>query len=130
MGEFQTCSNWPLVVASKANLPFLLPLEKIGMQVKGEVYQIDEKMLSFLDEFEGHPRTYIRRKILVEPMNPQPISGQSLKECWCYFYNSEKNSPGDQKLLNGSVFLESYDSRGDHGKPYIGTEDIDHLEFP
>ena len=31
----------------------------------GEVYEIDDKMLHFADEFEGHPEVYQRDRILV-----------------------------------------------------------------
>ena len=45
-------------------------------------------MLSFLDDFEGHPEQYIRREISVEPMDPSDDQSSTIV-CWCYFYNAE-----------------------------------------
>ena len=33
--------------------------------IKGEVWEVDDAMFSFLDDFEGHPEVYERDKVKV-----------------------------------------------------------------
>jgi len=127
LGEFKTSSAWPLFISTKANLPCLIPIENKGMQIKGEVFQVDEKMLSFLDEFEGHPVNYIRQTISVEPKSDNKTADNLHMTCWCYFFNFDVAN--NQDLLKDVVFLEYYDSGGDHGRPYIFEADDTRLEY-
>ncbi len=69
--------------------------------VKGEVYEIDNKMLDFCDDFEWHPNVYTRDLIKVELVHElsspsEQVSHLETKdkdkdtektytECWCYF---------------------------------------------
>ena len=98
-----------------------------GEKIVGEVYQVDTEMLAFLDDFEGHPMAYIRKEILVEPLERNDEISTLPRKCWCYFYNV--NSTKDHEVLQGATFLSDYDSKGDHGKPYFFEEDDDRLEF-
>lgn len=66
LGEGQTVDLYPLVVTTPFNIPFLLHKENSGKRIHGEIYQISEKTLSLLDEFEGHPNFYERRKVKAE----------------------------------------------------------------
>ena len=47
--------------------------------IKGEVYEVDNKTLMRLDQFEGHPEVYERQKITVS-------FDQSANEVWIYIY--------------------------------------------
>ena len=98
-----------------------------GEKIVGEVYQVDTEMLAFLDDFEGHPMAYIRKEILVEPLERNDEISTLPRKCWCYFYNV--NATKDHEVLQGATFLSDYDSKGDHGTPYIFQEDDDRLEF-
>ncbi|CAD5111465.1 DgyrCDS776 [Dimorphilus gyrociliatus] len=98
VGEAETNTKYPLVVESKYNLPYLLWSPNNGNNVKGEVYNIDKDLLAWLDEFEDHPKTYIRLPSLVK------INGV-LKNCWCYFTYFLKTI--DAELLSKPT-LESY----------------------
>lgn len=52
--------KFPLVVATKYNVPFLLNVPDTGHNVHGEIYSIDSTMLSNLDELEDYPELYDR----------------------------------------------------------------------
>merc|ERR1712080_159423 len=58
--EFQmrgvTKQSFPLVIASRYNIPYLIDRPGLGHQVQGEIYSVDDSMLSKLDELEDHPR--------------------------------------------------------------------------
>ena len=51
----ETVIKYPLVIASKFNIPFLLDRPGIGNLIKGEVYEVNDLLLKILDDFEGHP---------------------------------------------------------------------------
>lgn len=127
IGRYRTTKTWPLLIVTRANLPCLLPLENEGYRVDGEVFRVDNKMLSFLDDFEGHPEQYIRREISVEPMDPSDDQSSTIV-CWCYFYNAEMSSLAESDRVN-VTFLSSYRSEGDHGRPYIYEADDERLTF-
>lgn len=55
--------QYPLVVATKYNIPFLLNRPGMGAYVTGEVYEIDEKMLQTLDKLED-TGNYYEREVL------------------------------------------------------------------
>lgn len=57
----QTKNQFPLVIATQYNVPFLLNESGKGRNIKGEIYDIDEKMLSNLDRLEDFPRLYDRQ---------------------------------------------------------------------
>lgn len=56
-----TKNKFPLVIATQYHVPFLLNKPGIGRNIKGEIYEIDEKMLSNLDRLEDFPRLYDRQ---------------------------------------------------------------------
>ena len=56
----QTVIKYPLVIASKYNIPFLLDHPGFGHPIQGEVYEVDDLLLQILDDFEGHPEFYVR----------------------------------------------------------------------
>ncbi|XP_028327383.1 gamma-glutamylaminecyclotransferase B-like [Gouania willdenowi] len=61
-----TEQKYPLVIATKYNIPFLLNIPGQGHRVHGEIYKVDERMLSFLDDFESTPSMYQRHPITLE----------------------------------------------------------------
>jgi len=76
--------------------------------VIGEVYEVDDKMLSNLDILEEHPKFYVRevRPVLRSDTN-------TVEECWIYFLKSFR-----PELLSKPFYAE-YSSEGDHGLSYI-----------
>jgi len=107
VSKARTVDKWPLVIASKYNIPYLLKCEGQGHHIVGEVYEVDIRMLDFLDEFEGHPGNYLRSRIeVILEMSGSPM------ECWTYIlvnYNSMLELP----------FYEDYSSTGPHGLEYV-----------
>ena len=91
------------------------PIYKLQI-VEGEIYDVDSTMMSWMDDFEGHPEVYQREKIRIVTVDNRGLlgnnSGKKTVECWVYFL--KKFPPA---LLNLSV-MSSYDTAGDHGKFY------------
>uniref|UniRef100_A0A023F7A0 Gamma-glutamylcyclotransferase family protein n=1 Tax=Triatoma infestans TaxID=30076 RepID=A0A023F7A0_TRIIF len=105
IGNGATVKKYPLVIASKYNIPFLIDSPGQGYKVRGEVYEVDEKMLHYIDIFEEHPSFYVRR---LEDIN---INGE-INQCWSYFLPKFKPD-----LLNKEM-LELYSSKGPHNLVY------------
>ncbi|KAK8785041.1 hypothetical protein V5799_008587 [Amblyomma americanum] len=73
VGPAKTVKKWPLVLVSSLEIPCLLPYEGQGHEVFGEVYDVDDRMLEFLDRIESHPDFYARSLEDVELLtHPQP----------------------------------------------------------
>uniref|UniRef100_A0A3Q3N5Z0 Gamma-glutamylaminecyclotransferase n=1 Tax=Mastacembelus armatus TaxID=205130 RepID=A0A3Q3N5Z0_9TELE len=118
-----TSEKYPLVIAGKYNIPFLLNIPGEGKRVHGEIYKVDDKMLKFLDDFEGVPKTYQRTMIQLE-----------VEESVSQMEGRETLSPG--KITEAFVYttttyqpdwpslpcFESYDANGDHGLKYVTRE--------
>lgn len=64
-----TTQKLPLVIGTRYNIPFLLSKPGIGNHIHGEVYEIDEHMLTRLDELEGYPDLYNRELQSIETDN-------------------------------------------------------------
>ncbi|XP_041372102.1 gamma-glutamylaminecyclotransferase-like [Gigantopelta aegis] len=116
VGSARTVQQLPLVIASKYNIPFLLYAAGKGTNVVGEIYEIDEKMLENLDEFECHPTFYERDIVMV--IQTHDAQDKELKEpikveCYCYYLKKYK-----PELLDGPVF-ENYEAFGSHGHHYV-----------
>lgn len=58
-----TCAQYPLLIATRYNIPFLIDAPNHGNRIEGEIYEIDEKMLSQLDVLENCPEFYDRKEI-------------------------------------------------------------------
>lgn len=52
--------KYPLVVGTRYNIPFLLNKPGNGNYVMGEIYEIDDQMMSKLDVLEDYPKFYDR----------------------------------------------------------------------
>lgn len=56
----ETIEKYPLVTATRFNIPFLVNLPGEGHRISGEIYAIDENKLKHLDILEDYPRFYDR----------------------------------------------------------------------
>ncbi|XP_046357423.2 gamma-glutamylaminecyclotransferase-like isoform X1 [Haliotis rufescens] len=114
IGRGRTTKKYPLVIASEYNIPFLLYKEGHGKNIQGEIYEVDEQMLAKLDELEDHPNFYERELTTIDvTQNGKGDQLSTEKECWCYFLKKYK-----PRMLD-LPYLESYDSKGDHGLKYV-----------
>ncbi|XP_028427920.1 gamma-glutamylaminecyclotransferase isoform X1 [Perca flavescens] len=121
-----TTQKYPLVIAGKYNIPFLLNIPGQGHRVQGEIYKVDDKMLKFLDDFEGVPTMYQRTQVDLEVKEwvgktegeERPAAG-SITEA--FVYSTTAYQP-DWPSLPG---YESYDAYGDHGLEYVTREGRD-----
>lgn len=85
--------------------------------VVGEVYEVDDVMLSRLDVLEDHPSFYVREidEIQLNGLKEDVESPKTLN-CWIYFLKKFK------PYLLSEPFLKEYHSEGDHAKPYMPKE--------
>lgn len=121
-----TTEKYPLVIASKYNVPFLLNIPGQGHRIHGEIYKVDEKMLKFLDAFEKVPSIYQRtlvnlqvKECVGQNEGGQALSPGSITEAFVYSTTTyESNWPSLPSY-------ESYDSYGDHGLQYVTREGRD-----
>ena len=77
------------------------------------MYEVNDEMLEWLDDFEDTPYLYKRHSIMV-------WSKSKSIECSCYFlvkWNGE---------LLELPYMENYDSYGAHGKQYLSELDEDY----
>ncbi|XP_045508477.1 putative gamma-glutamylcyclotransferase CG2811 isoform X3 [Colias croceus] len=111
-----TKNKYPLIIATKYNIPFLLYSPGDGHHIKGEIYEVDDIMLSKLDILEDHPKWYVREidDILVK----KPGSNdEEIVKCWVYFLKNFR-----PELLKRQLF-ECYSSSGTHGLKYLESEE-------
>ncbi|RWS22666.1 putative gamma-glutamylcyclotransferase-like isoform X1 [Leptotrombidium deliense] len=113
----RTVQKWPLIIASKYNIPYLLNKRGFGNQIFGELYYVNERKLNFLDEFEKCPQYYDRLQIPVYQMNENENTCNTTLNPWVYILSDFKESLLEHKMY------ESYDSRGSHGLRYVKRED-------
>jgi len=119
LGLGKTTIMYPLVIATKYNIPFLLKKPDTGNHVLGEIYDVDSNMLKRLDELEEHPTFYERteEKVLLaleaalKPGKTFEEVGESTK-AWIYFLPKYRSS-----LLDGPMYA-SYSNNGGHGLKY------------
>lgn len=92
----------------------ILLLIFVLQNIQGEIYEVDEQMLAKLDELEDHPNFYERELTTIDvTQNAKGDQLSTQKECWCYFLKKYK-----PRMLD-LPYLESYDSKGDHGLKYV-----------
>ncbi|XP_016100549.1 gamma-glutamylaminecyclotransferase C-like [Sinocyclocheilus grahami] len=118
LARARTVEPYPLVIATKFNIPFLLNEPGTGQRIYGEIYRIDQKMLDFLDRFEGCPERYQRTKIQLEVQDGEgenTLKPGSIEEAFVY-------SRREPEWLQNQTY-ESYDAFGDHGLKYVLPED-------
>nr|XP_023030271.1 putative gamma-glutamylcyclotransferase CG2811 isoform X1 [Leptinotarsa decemlineata]XP_023030272.1 putative gamma-glutamylcyclotransferase CG2811 isoform X1 [Leptinotarsa decemlineata] len=110
--DAKTKEKFPLIIATEYNIPFLLHSPGNGYQVKGEVYEVDDKVMADLDDLEGYPGFYARDIYDVIPLD----GPESTMKVWIYLIKNYK-----EKLLK-EHFYESYSDSGSHGKRYVVSE--------
>eukprot|EP00058_Branchiostoma_floridae_P006612 XP_002592100.1 hypothetical protein BRAFLDRAFT_84969 [Branchiostoma floridae] len=110
VGKGRTVDRLPLVVASKYNIPFLLDLRGQGEHVEGEIYDVDQKMADFLDDFESHPTLYQNTPIPVEQLTNEEDQdlgdGKVTHQCSAYLLKQFK------PYLAQLPCLSNYSSQG------------------
>lgn len=92
-GDFRTIQPYPLFLA-EGRLPCLLPLPGRGLQVVGQLFEVNEAELALMDELErvGEPGGYARVPIAVEALH-DPTHGTS--QAFAYTQSQERMaSPG------------------------------------
>ncbi|KAK7162265.1 hypothetical protein R3I94_004805 [Phoxinus phoxinus] len=118
----RTVDRYPLVIATKYNVPFLLNVPGTGQHVTGEIYSVDQQMLEFLDWFENCPQKYQRSLIRLEVQDGPgggehtPKTGSSVE---AFVYSTKTYEP---EWLQKPTY-ENYDTYGDHGLRYVRRED-------
>uniref|UniRef100_A0A087XHI4 Gamma-glutamylaminecyclotransferase n=1 Tax=Poecilia formosa TaxID=48698 RepID=A0A087XHI4_POEFO len=124
LGTAVTVQKYPLVIATKYNLVFLLNLPGQGKRVHGEIYKVDEKMLKYLDWFEKVPTMYQRTAVelevkMVDKMadKEEKLSPGSIMEA--FVYSTTTYEPDWPSLPT----YDNYDCNGDHGLKFVLRED-------
>ncbi|KAI5942990.1 Gamma-glutamylaminecyclotransferase [Manis javanica] len=138
-GQGRTLEPHPLVIAGEHNIPWLLNLPGRGLRVLGEIYAVDERMLRFLDEFEGCPDMYQRTRVRIAVLEWEGArsasEGTPVLE-WEGAHSAPKGTPAADGTLQCFVYStatyspewvhlpyhDSYDSQGEHGLRYNPRE--------
>jgi len=90
LGKAITIGKFGMFEDSFGNYPYLVPVPK--MRIHGELYLIERKeLLEKLDQFEGAPEYYERKKILVK-------SHHGTQRAYVYI-QPDTSAPHDQKPL-------------------------------
>ncbi|XP_059577086.1 gamma-glutamylaminecyclotransferase isoform X1 [Alligator mississippiensis] len=126
-GRGHTVEKYPLVIAGKYNIPYLLNMPGTGRHVAGEIYTVDDQMLQFLDEFEGCPDMYQRTPVRIAVVEWKGKSStpeerpavNSIMEC--FVYSTTTFQPEWVNL----PYYDNYDSLGKHGLCYVLRESRD-----
>ncbi|XP_003737037.1 gamma-glutamylaminecyclotransferase [Galendromus occidentalis] len=112
LSRARTQERFPLLIASKYNVPYLLYKPGIGYRIFGEVFEVDDRMFSFLDGFENCPEYYRRLEEHVE------LEDGSMTRAWLYTLRDFK-----EDLLQRPMMAD-YSSKGPHGLEY-NKADVD-----
>lgn len=74
-----TEAKYPLIVTTRYNVPYLLDAHNArnAMNVEGEVYSVNDRMMEILDDLEAHPSFYTRTQIPI-------IFQEKSEKMWCY----------------------------------------------
>ncbi|XP_048454052.1 gamma-glutamylaminecyclotransferase isoform X1 [Rhincodon typus] len=124
-GKGRTQQKYPLVIAGKNNIPFLLNLPTIGHKILGEIYLVDDQLLEFLDEFENCPDVYQRNSVRVQVLewdnkdSKPDVKPDEDGTLMCFLYNTKFY---EEDWLN-LPYYDDYDPFGNHEQPkYILRE--------
>ncbi|KAK0163387.1 hypothetical protein PV327_007072 [Microctonus hyperodae] len=127
LGIGKTVDKYPLVIATRYNIPFLLHKPGTGNQVLGEVYDVDSKMLERMDTFEEHPDFYTRMDADVY-LAPDKPNFDFESEISCAVRAGIYFLPKFKSTLLELPMYGSYSSSGSHGLKYAEryNRDISH----
>lgn len=83
LGDYRTAQRYPLIIANGGYVPNLINEPGNGYQVTGELYEVDDSILSELDQLESThlPNGYRRAEIFIEP---NKAAGSPLQSAWTY----------------------------------------------
>uniref|UniRef100_W6NAW2 Gamma-glutamylcyclotransferase family protein n=1 Tax=Haemonchus contortus TaxID=6289 RepID=W6NAW2_HAECO len=109
IGEGRTKVPYPLIVASKYNIPFVLNEPGKGYQIQGEVYEIDNVKLTILDALEAYPTLYWRQE--------EKILMSNNTETTAWIYLMRKWRPDIYE--HATPMMSNYSSKCDHGREYV-----------
>uniref|UniRef100_A0A1L8E549 Gamma-glutamylcyclotransferase family protein n=1 Tax=Nyssomyia neivai TaxID=330878 RepID=A0A1L8E549_9DIPT len=98
----ETTIKFPLVIGTRYNIPFLLNKPGIGHFIRGEVYEVDERMVEHLDQLEGYPDFYDRE---IQEIKILDVEGEKTLPCWVYLL---RKFP--EHLLNLDMLTEYRDT--------------------
>lgn len=82
-------------------------------QIEGDVYRVDQKKLTFLDQFEDYPTFYSRKIIKVVSVNDVTRSSIKKLNVWVYILSQFKS------YLLSLPFYSNYNSFGPHNLPFV-----------
>ncbi|XP_065168374.1 putative gamma-glutamylcyclotransferase CG2811 isoform X2 [Atheta coriaria] len=111
LSEASTIEKYPLIIGTKYNIPFLLHKPGAGHNVRGELYEVDDKVFANLDILEDHPNYYVRQVKQVKN------SASEVVDTWIYFIPNFRT-----ELLQQEMY-ECYSSLGAHGRQYVDSEE-------
>ncbi|XP_073698491.1 gamma-glutamylaminecyclotransferase B-like [Garra rufa] len=117
LARARTVEKYPLVIGTEWNIPFLLNKPGMGQRVHGEIYRVDQKMLEFLDKFEGCPEWYKRIKVKLEVQDRAGEGENTLKPGSITEIDVYVKTSYEPEWLQKPTY-ESYDTNGDHGLKY------------
>ncbi|MBS0454353.1 MAG: gamma-glutamylcyclotransferase [Proteobacteria bacterium] len=68
-GDFVTSQAYPLYLMGERHSPWLVDLPGAGLQVHGQVFEVDDETLAAMDRLERvhEPDGYLRTRVAVEP---------------------------------------------------------------
>lgn len=83
--------------------------------IVGEVYRVDDEMLSNLDILENHPQWYVRRqeRVQIKFYANSEQEGTETILAWIYFL------PNFKRTLLTLPLISNYSSSGEHGRRYV-----------
>ncbi|CAJ0942611.1 unnamed protein product, partial [Mesorhabditis belari] len=116
IGSGKTSNKFPLIIASKFNIPMVLRERGFGNQIRGEVYEINEEKLQCLDQLEAYPELYTREIEQIE------LDSGDVTNAWMYMVHEWRPDIYQQS----SELLKDYSSKGSHGREYVDSEDVSH----
>ena len=118
VGRAKTVNLFPLVIASRFNIPYLMDKPGTGKQINGELYRAGEDMVKHLDILEDYPKHYTRRQervqlVEISEKDSEFKVGDVINGAWIYLLADFK-----AEMLQ-LPFLTEYKSKGPHGLAYV-----------
>lgn len=107
IGVARTKTRYPLV-CGPFQVPFLLHMPNSGLQVKGELYAVDQSALELLDELEGTTKGhYVRRPLVLTGLQSLQVD-HAPTEVFAEAYFAD---PTLQRGLSSAPHIKAYTKR-------------------